>query len=101
MKEELRRKVNENLVALRSGRIAREVEREKELAAERRLRLKAAEKRVKAISKLSKERDELAEYLDQLLEGEGSELVDECDAALEGVTREIADLTEELKGLLS
>ena len=102
---ELRRRINENLKAVQSGRRARELEEEKRAAARRRERLKEAAVRIRQISKtlkeLHKEREGLQEYLDELLLREGCELVDECDQAIEGVSAEIDDLTTELQDLLS
>lgn len=115
---ELRRRVNENLRRLASGEVAREVAREKELRAAHKAKLKRNSRRIKTIKArlavVRKEHDGLQEYLEELLlkedpnpfgyaEGMSDEqyngLLEECDAAVEGCSAEIADLVQELEAL--
>lgn len=96
---ELRRRINENLQAVRSGRRARELAEEKRLAAERKVRLKQAAKRLKAIqahqAELQDERAQIEAHIDQLLLGDDNELLEMCEVALEGLNKESADLEVE------
>lgn len=117
---EQRRRINENLIAIREGRAQREQEaRKAERAEKKRLKREAAKQIKKAKYRLAVvelERDDLQKYMDELLlredpnplgyaEGMDDQqyqgLLEEVDSALEGCNKEIGDLLDELETLRS
>ena len=101
---EQRRRVNENLKYVYSGRAARDKER---LAAERKAARKQRKQDERQASRLRKriatvecDRDELQRYLDELLESsQPAYSIDDVDTALEGCVNELGDLNDELRVL--
>ncbi len=116
---ELRRRINTNLRELADGTVARREDARKAAKAKRKEQAKLDKARIRAINKrlkeVTKERDGLQEYLDELLarpedmnplgyaEGGSPEqyqgLLEECDAAVEGCGYEIIALEDERDNL--
>jgi cell division septum initiation protein DivIVA len=106
--EELRRRVLENLDGHRSGRVARELDREKARRSEQRQQrqqIKLAKRKLKStrkkLDRVEAERQGLQEYMEELMVGTEPRpgFLDEVDHAIEGCTEEIEDLYKEMAAL--